>query len=513
MSNLATVILVLVLYIIGLIVIGYYAYRATTRTPEDYFLANRSLGWFVLLFAVFATNITAVTFLGVAGESYRRGVGLMGLYGFGTAFIVPAFYYIINYRAWLVGKKYGFMTQAEMLGERWASRAVSVVAFIILTFFTVPYVVTSFVGAGASLAAITKGAIPYPIGALIVATIVSFYTASGGMRGTAWTNVYQGLIFLVVSVICFVLIALALGGFSEATSKVLAENPKVLIRGGNMSPKFFFSNLWIAPLAVPIFPHVYQRVIAARSARFFKTLVKLYPILAVLTFFPVIMVAIWGTAAIPGLQGKQADSIFPMMLAKYLPPVFTGIGVAGIWAAIMSSVDAMLLTLSNMLVRDIIQPWRPTMEFSHVTRLGRIFVLAIAAVAYVVALIQPATIFSIAVFAFTGYATLAPIIIGALYWRRSNKYGALAAMLVTGALLPFYFFTPYLKWSTFGFEPVIPLLVISTAVFVVVSLVTPPAPEEATRRFFDLFDSLYRQRPLAARAAVNAPASGRTQGG
>lgn len=494
MAN-ATILTIIALYMLVLIGIGYYSYRATTKIPEDYFLASRGLGPLVLFFAVFATNITAFTFLGVTGQAYRQGIGLYGLVAFGTAFITPATFYIIGYRSWLVGKKYGYMTQAEMLGERWESRAVALVMFVLLILYTVPYMVTSFIGAGTALASITNNTIPYFWGTLATVLVTTLYTSSGGMRGTAWTNVFQGMVFLVVGVVIFLLIGRALGGFESITGKVLTQNPKLLVKAGNFSPQQWFSYLFISPLAVVVFPHVFVRLLSSKSAAYLKKMVTIYPILVLITFVPVVYIGVWGTAAIPGLQGKAADSIFPMMLAKYLPPAFMGLGLAGILAAIMSSVDAMLLTISHMLVRDVIQPLRPHLEFSRLVWLGRLFVWAVAVVAFILALLRPGTIFAIATYAFTGYACLAPVIIGGLYWRRSNKYGALAAMIVGAVLLPLYQFTPYLKWSTFGFYPAIPLLVITTIVFVVVSYLTPPASEAATRRFFDLFDALYAQNP------------------
>lgn len=275
-------------YLLVLLVIGWWSYRKTLPTPEDFFMAGRAFGPVVLIFAVYATNMTAFYMLGTPGNAYRQGIGTYGYIAFASALVIPAMFYFIGYRAWLIGKRYGYMTPSELFGARYESPAVALVLFVLLVFYTVPYIVTSVIGAGLALESLTQ--IPYLWGAVGVLLITVLYTVFGGMRGTAWTSVFQGLVFIVIGLLAFVMIANALGGFEAITQRVYAERPELLQRSGNFDPKDWFSFLFVAPLAVIAFPHVFMRVLTGKSQRTLKALTVVYPLLFLVTWPPVI----WG---------------------------------------------------------------------------------------------------------------------------------------------------------------------------------------------------------------------------
>ncbi|MCS7197226.1 MAG: sodium:solute symporter family protein [Candidatus Bipolaricaulota bacterium] len=473
------------IYLFVLLIIGWWSYKKTLPTPEDFFMAGRAFGPIVLILTVYATNMTAFYMLGTPGNAYRQGIGTYGYIAFASALVIPAMFYLIGYRAWLVGKRYGYMTPPELLGARYESSAVALVLFVLLVFYTVPYIVTSVIGAGLALESLAK--IPYLWGAAGVLLITMLYTVFGGMRGTAWTSVFQGLMFMIVGVVAFVLIANALGGFATITQRVYAERPELLQRTGNFDPKDWFSFLFIAPLAVIAFPHVFMRLLTGKSERTLKALAVVYPLLFLLTWPPVIYIGLWGSVVIPGLDARSADAILPMMIARFLPPVMLGLGLAAIWAAIMSTLDAMMLTLSTMLTRDLLGRLLPhyVQEKRREVVLGRLFIVVIAFLALLGALFRPGTIYDIAKFAFTGYSLTVPAMLAAFYWKRSTAWGVLASLVIPNLLLPLYYFTPYLSWSTFGFLPVVPLMVLAVALLVVVSLLTRPPSEQTVRRFSD----------------------------
>lgn len=472
-------------YLIVLLGIGWWSYKKTLPTPEDFFMAGRAFGPVVLILTVYATNMTAFYMLGTSGNAYRQGIGTYGYIAFASALVIPTMFYLIGYRAWRIGKRYGYMTPPELLGARYESPAVALVLFVLLVFYTVPYIVTSVIGAGLALESLGK--IPYLWGAAGVLLITMLYTVFGGMRGTAWTSVFQGLVFIVVGVLAFVMIANALGGFAAITQRVYTERPELLQRAGNFDPKDWFSFLFVAPLAVIAFPHVFMRVLTGKSSRTLKALTVVYPLLFLLTWPPVIYIGLWGSVVIPGLDDRSSDAILPMMIAQLLPPVMLGLGVAAIWAAIMSTLDAMMLTLSTMLTRDLLARSFPryVRKKGREVAFGRLFLVLIALLAFVGAVIRPGTIYDIAKFAFTGYALTVPAMLASFYWRRSTAWGVLASLVIPNLLLPFYYFTPYLAWSTFGFLPVVPLMVLSLMLLVLISLRTRPPSQQTIRQFFD----------------------------
>lgn len=264
----------------------------------------------------------------------------------------------------------------------------------------------------------------------------------------------------------------------------------MLQRTGNFDPKDWFSFLFIAPLAVIAFPHVFMRVLTGKSERSLKALTVVYPLLFLLTWPPVIYIGLWGSVVIPGLDARSSDAVLPMMIARFLPSVMLGLGLAAIWAAIMSTLDAMMLTLSTMLTRDLLGRFFPryVREKGREVLLGRLFIIVIALLAFVGALLRPGTIYDIAKFAFTGYSLTVPAMLASFYWKRSTRWGILASLIIPNLLLPFYYFTPYLSWSTFGFLPVVPLMVLAIALLVLISFWTRPPSQQTIARFFAPFD-------------------------
>jgi SSS family solute:Na+ symporter len=150
----------------------------------------------------------------------------------------------------------------------------------------------------------------------------------------------------------------------------------------------------------------------------------------------------------------------------------------------------MMLTLSTMLTRDLLGRFFPgyVREKGREVVLGRIFIVLIALLALAGAVIRPGTIYDIAKFAFTGYSLTVPAMLAGFYWKRSTALGILASLVIPNLLLPFYYLTPYLSWSTLGFLPVVPLLVLATVLLIGVSLLTPPPSQQTVNRFFTIHD-------------------------
>ena len=258
--------------------------------------------------------MTAFYMIGIPGMAYHKGIGLYGYVAFGTAILTAGLYYLVGYRAWLLGKKRGFMTQPEFYGKRWDSQAVSL--FHLLLAFTIPYLCVSVIGGGLAIHLITKGAVSYEAGAFLIIAVVAAYVTAGGMkRGTAWVNVYQGFVFMIVGVASFVLLGEHFGGFSEITGRVLIAKAQLFMRAGNFTPREWFSYLLISPLAVIVFPHVFMKLLIGRRVAGLKRLTFWYPIIVLLTWPPVIYIGLWGTILNPGLLGKASDAILPWMFA------------------------------------------------------------------------------------------------------------------------------------------------------------------------------------------------------
>lgn len=177
-------------YLLVVLGVGQFAARVTGTSREDYLMADRSFNTIILLAALFATNMTAMVMIGAPGLAYTAGAGAFGFFVVLFAFLFPVFLMTVGYRIWMVGKEFGHITPAQIINHRWDAKYLGVLAMVMFTVWTVPYLLVGVQGGGIVFEALTNGTIPYWAGAAIVLLVVGGYVYQGGMRGTGWTNAF-----------------------------------------------------------------------------------------------------------------------------------------------------------------------------------------------------------------------------------------------------------------------------------------------------------------------------------
>ncbi len=486
---------VLLLYVCILIVIGVYGARVTLKTREDYFLAGRGLGSIAIFMALFASNITAFTIIGHAGFAYQTGYGAYGYVIGWSIFITPFTYYLIGYRSWLLGKRYGYATQPQVFGGIFNSRLVSLFFLILLLYYTLPYLVVSIIGGSLAFSTVTDGVVPYWLSAVFIIGISLIYTLPAGLRGTVWTDIFQGTVFLIVAGLLLFAVAEALGGFSAITGQIISENPEMLQRGlsEELAPINWFSFSFTNSIAVIVFPQMFIRILASRSSQNLKRASLYYPLAMAAIFGVSTLLGVWGSVAVPGLEGQDADNIVPMLIHGFLSPAWMILGLVVILTIVKSSIDSQLLSFTHMVTDDLLPRFR-RISTSQAVFWGRVLLIIFAAVAYYIALVRPAAILSIAAFAFSGFSIMLPVMIGALYWPRANKYGACAALALPAVMLHLWYLDILPQWTTFGFMPVFPSFILAAVTLVVVSYLTPAPPAEQREKTFGLFERVFDRK-------------------
>ena len=137
---------------LGLVLlVGGLSHRLFRGTGEDYFVASRTIGPFLLLMSLFGTNMTAFAILGASGEAYHEGIGVFGLMASSSALIIPTVFFFVGMRVWARGKRHGFLTQVQYFRQRWASDALGLVLFIVLIVLLIPYLLIGVMGGGLTL--------------------------------------------------------------------------------------------------------------------------------------------------------------------------------------------------------------------------------------------------------------------------------------------------------------------------------------------------------------------------
>ncbi len=441
-------VIIILLYLVVVACVGGLAFRRGKSNTEDFFLANRSVGELVFFLSLFATNMTAFAILGSSGQAYRQGIGIYGLMASSSGLVIPLTIFLIGTRLWAVGKRFGHQTQVAFFRDRWECDTIGTVIFAVSAMMLVPYMIISMMGGGTVLAHIsdvrgtTAPLIPYWLGCAIVAVVVTLGVFLGGMRGTVWVNILQTSLFLCFGLVAVVVISHALpGGFGDYISKLGADPKTHFLVTRERMPQAAFWSYTLIPLSSIMFPHMAIMCFSARRVTAFKRTVVLYPIAILLIWLPCVFLGVLGVAALGKVS--DADGILLLMLEKYAPAWLAGILGAGVISAVMGSDAHQVLALSTMFTKDIYQHYGGREKYGEkgAVYFARAFIVAVTVIAYVVALELKAKqgIFEIAVrYAFSGFAALAPVMVAALFWKRSTKWGALAATLFTaGSLILF----------------------------------------------------------------------------
>ena len=456
--------LVVFAYLGVVLYIGIFAFRTTRQSSaEDYFLAGRSLGPGVFLLSLFGTNMTAFSILGASGHAFANGIVTFGLMASSSALVIPVCLFAIGTRLWALGKRNGFMTPVQMFRDRWECRHIGTMIFVVQAVLLVPYIIIAVMGGGTVLQAITKGYIPYWLGGAIVSSVVMAYVFLGGMRGTAWVNALQTTLFLLFGTIAVFVIGAGMGGFRDAMEALLASPAtSPLLTRERISPLYFFSYTFI-PLSSIAFPHICIFCLTARNVSYFKKTIVLYPICMLLIWMPSVFLGVVANqaTAIPAIQAKiearaqlagqnasltpadrarlrtqaAGDDVLLRLVDGYAPLWLAALLGAAVMAAVMAS-DSQILALSTMFTEDVFAFYQGTKRFGHDMQIltGRIFVVLVTTVAYVIALRIPQSIFDIATqYAFAGYAALVPLLVAALFWKNSTRWGAFASTVWTAA--------------------------------------------------------------------------------
>jgi SSS family solute:Na+ symporter len=450
-------------YLAVVLGIGLFAGRGRGGDAEDYFLAGRTIGPAVFLLSLFGTNMTAFSILGASGHAFSNGIVTYGLMASSSALVIPLGIFLIGTRLWALGKRYGFMTPVQMFRDRWECGHIGTVIFAVQAVLLVPYIVIAVMGGGTTLSAVSGGLVPYWLGGAVVSLVVMGYVFFGGMRGTAWVNTFQTILFLSFGSIAVIVIARGMGGFSSAMESLLSSPATApLLARERVSPLYFLSYTFI-PLSSLAFPHIGIFCLTAKRLSHFRKTVILYPLCMLAIWLPSVFLGLVANRAVdlPAIRAKiearatlaapgpgpaperraelrataNGDDVILKLVEGYAPLWLASLLGAAVMAAVMAS-DSQILALSTMFTEDVFAFYGGAARFGPAVQVqtGRIFVIVLTVVAYAIALTAPQSIFDIASqYAFAGYAALSPLLIAALFWKKSTRWGALAVTVWTAA--------------------------------------------------------------------------------
>ncbi len=480
--------------------------RMLRGSSSDYFVASRSIGPFLLLMSVFGTTMTAFALVGSTGKAFDRGIGVYGLMASASGIIHSAVFFLVGIKLWAIGKRYNYVTQIQYFRGRFGSNLLGYLLFPVLVGLVIPYLLIGILGAGAVVRGVTMGmfpetfaggAVPTWLTGMVICAVVLAYILAGGVRAAALANACQTIVFMIVGLLAFVLVANSLGGLEAASLAVKENAPDRLAREGTIGHLQFLTYMFV-PLSVGMFPHLFQHWLTARSAKTFRMTVIAHPIFIMIVWVPCVLIGIW--AAGIGVEAPRGNSnavLAAMVGSQLKQPLVSGLLTAGILAAIMSSLDSQFVCLGTMFTHDIVIHAKGSDPFTDRQKimLGRGFILAVVLLTYGLSLFEPPNIFDLAVWCFSGFASLFPLVFAAVYWRRVTRAGAIASVLVAALTWGILFYQGLIKpmmeggrrgedYLVFGMMPVTIMFAASAVTLVLVSLLTRPPEKELVDRFF-----------------------------
>ena len=421
------------LYLVLALVLGLIANRRSEGDLEDFLLMGRKTGFIMLYLTVVATYHSAFAFLGSGGFFYTHGIGFWSA---GTwTVLVGAITYVLGSRIWALGKRFGYITPADLMADFYESDAVRIIVAIVSVLFTILYIQVQAQGLGYILSAASGDRISFELGTLILLVVAAGYLALGGLRAVYWTDVLQGVwMYAAVWIGALVLTYKLFGGPLALWRRLAAERPDLLTLPGPegyFGPGMWFGMTIALSFGIVLQPHIMIRYYSATSGRVIKWLGATTPIYLMTLYIPAALVGLGGALVMPGLE--RPDRIFPLMLIEHAPPVLAGLVLAGATAAAMSTLDSILHSNMTVLTRDVYQRYiKPEATDRHYVWVGRALIALLLVVGYVLSVRTYAFLVTLVMLSGSGALQLLPGILGVCMpgKRLMTRTGVLAGIAV-----------------------------------------------------------------------------------
>ncbi|MBQ6841700.1 MAG: sodium/pantothenate symporter [Firmicutes bacterium] len=393
----------------------------------EYFLADRSLGGFVLGMTLIATFTSASSFLGGPGVAYSTGLSwvLLAMIQVPTGFFTLG---ILGKKFAVISRRINSVTVTDFLYQRYRSNAVVIGSSIAIIAFFIAMMVAQFKGGAVLFESLTG--FSYEVGLIIFGLVVVFYTAIGGFRAVVLTDAIQAVVMVIATVTILITVLLKGGGSTALVDVIAAENPLMLDANATARPTIlsYWVLVGIGLLGLP------QNTVRAMSYKDTDSLHKAMIYGTVVVGFLMLGMHLAGFYAQGVLEGVPAnsDAVIPMMVMQLLPGFWSGLFLAGPLAAIMSTVSSLLILASAAICKDLILHFHPrkSPSDSNIRAISIAATAVIGALTFLFALDPPNLIVWINLFAMGGLeaAFFWPTVLG-LFWKRANATGALCSMI------------------------------------------------------------------------------------
>ena len=427
----SVLIIAFIVYLVILVLIGIWSSRFN-KTLDDFLIAGRKLGTWPVAISAQASDMSGWLVLALPGRAFMYGVSAIWTAiacALGTLFN----WSVIAKRLRRFTEKLRALTIPGFLEDRYKddTHTIRAIATIIIAVFMVAYVSAQLVASGKILSETFGWS--YHAALILGFAIITFYTLMGGFFAVAWTDVFQGMLIVIILIVLPIVGIIKLGGFGQVLSAIGQVDMNAISPtygyGGILFILFAFASMaWF--FGYPGQPHVLTRYMAIKSEKKLWNSSLIGMVWVIISLWGAVLIGIVGLAMFKGLP--DPEKVMPMLATSLLPEWIAGIAIAAIVAAIMSTADSQLLVATSSVVEDVYHKLINTKaNQKRLLFYSRISVLLLSIIAFIFAIPgENSAIYFLVAFAWGGLAaSFGPIIILSLWWRRTTRWGAIAGML------------------------------------------------------------------------------------
>jgi len=468
------IISVLAIYGLVLIGIGYWGGRGSASVA-GYYVAGKRLPSWVIAFSSNATGESAWLLLGLTGMGYTVGVHALWIV-LGEVTGVALAWVFVGLRFKEYTDRYDSITVPDYLEARFKDtrHVIRLISVVIIVSMVTAYTAAQLTASGKAFGSFLGTS--YEAGVLIGVAFILFYTIIGGFKAVAYNDLLHGILMFSGLALLPIVGIVAAGGWSAMTSQLYVADPDLLKPMGAMgwslegiASAVGFAGIGLAFLGAP---QLLTRFISAKSR---GEIVRgsLIAVICIIVFdVGAVFTGMAGRVLFKGLT--DAETIMPTMSAELFPAVFTGVFLVVVLAAILSTVDSLLILASSAVVRDVVQKvFNPNLTERQLSSLGRFTTAAIGIGALALALPEVRVVFWFVLFAWSGIASaFAPVVLCSLFWSGTTKPGVIAGMIA--GFVTTVLWVLVLKERVYNLYEMIPGFLAGFAVTIGVSVFTKP---------------------------------------
>ncbi len=471
------------IYLSTLIIIGFFGYHARQEnTLKDFYLAGNGFGLVVISLTFYATQYSGNTLFGYSGMTYRIGYAWIMCVHFMTAIV--ACYLIFAPKLYKRARRYNYITPTDYLQHRFGSNSLNIIVTVIMVFVLSNYLLAQLMAMGRAMQGLSSADpnIAYQQGVILLTLIMVVYGTLGGIRAVAWTDVIQGSILIVGLIVLLFMLFKQFGSISLATATIqqTQDFSKINVPDANRIREWI-SYILIVGFGSTLYPQAIQRIYAARSEKILRQGLAFMAFAPLFTALIAVIIGIYAIAYVPGLEGTASDQVLTRILSIIQQNSILGywlivILYAAVLAAMMSTADSAMLSISSMLSKDIYSRFiNENASEATLTLLGKLFswCLIIILVWLAIYLSDKASLLKLLDRKFDLLIQLIPAFMLSIHWRGSQALPTFIGIIVgvfISLCLAYGSFNFVHEGKVYGFHPGLIGLVINILITVIGSI-------------------------------------------